>query len=76
MSLVFVTMLIFFLVFDVLILVDDVMAGPILGLKFLDPCHKVSGCRTDGLRSQSLSCEMSFQIIKLESISSVWTRSL
>ena len=35
MSLVFVTML--FLVFDVLILVDDVMAGPILGLKFLDP---------------------------------------
>ena len=36
MSLVFATM--FFLVFDVLILVDDVMAGPILGLKFLDPC--------------------------------------
>ena len=24
--------------FDVLILVDDVMAGPILGLKFLNPC--------------------------------------
>ena len=37
MSLVFATML-FFLVFDVLILIDDVMAGPILGLKFLDPC--------------------------------------
>ena len=27
----------FFLVFDVLIIVDDVMAGPIMGLKFLDP---------------------------------------
>ena len=26
-----------FLLFDVLILVDDVMAGPIWGLKFLDP---------------------------------------
>ena len=42
MSLVFVTM--FFLVFDVLIHVDDIMAGPILGLKFLDPwyCHIVT----------------------------------
>ena len=36
MSLVFATMF-FFLVFDVLILVDDVMAGPIYGLKFFDP---------------------------------------
>ena len=41
MSLVFATMF-FFLVFDVLILVDDVMAGPILGLKFLDPCLQYS----------------------------------
>ena len=42
MSLVFATLFFFFffLVFDVLILVDDVMAGPIFGLKFLNPCLK------------------------------------
>ena len=41
MSLVFATMI--FLVFDVLILVDDVMAGPILVLKFLDPWFVTNG---------------------------------
>ena len=42
MSLVFVTM--FFFVFDVLIHVDDVMAGLILSLKILDPWLLPSAC--------------------------------
>ena len=61
MSLVFVTM--FFLVFNVLILVDDVMAGPILSLKILDPCLKLM---IDSFSCSPMGAELDFIHIYLK----------